>query len=203
MARARAGLYGLVSCVFSGKPSPGMLEGMKSPEMIEALAAFEIFFDEDFLGGNAEAQAEELAVQYARLFLGAGHIAPYESVFLRAWHEDVPQLWGQATVEVAKFYGEAGLELKPGQTPDHLSLELEAMAALAECEAARREAGDDSGAVRVGELQDRFCREHLIRWVPEICREIEERAGSGFYRNMAALTASLVRLHCGEADEMV
>ncbi len=201
MAHARAGLYGLVSRVFSGKPSAAMIEGMKSPEMVESLAAFDISFDGEFLAGDAQEQAEELAVEYARLFLGTGeHIAPYESVFIRGWSEEAPQLWGEATVAVARFYDEAGLELKSGRTPDHLSLELEAMAMLAECEAARRESGDAGGAAGIEELQSRFCREHLILWVPEICKAVRARSGSSFYRGMAALTESLVRLHCGEAD---
>lgn len=201
MARARAALYGLASRVFSDKPSAAMIEGLKSPEMVESLAAFEISFDEEFLAGDAEAQAGELAVEYARLFLGAGeHIAPYESVFSRGWGEEVPQLWGEATVAVARFYDEAGLELKSGRTPDHLSLELEAMAMLAECEAARRESGDTAGAAGIEELQNRFCREHLIVWVPEICDAVKERSRSSFYGSMAALTESLVRLHCGETD---
>ena len=201
MARARAALYGLASRVFSDKPSAAMIDGLKSPEMVESLAAFEISFDEEFLAGDAEAQAGELAVEYARLFLGTGeHIAPYESVFNCGWSEDVPQLWGEATVAVARFYDEAGLELKSGRTPDHLSLELEAMAMLAECEAARRESGDTAGAAGIEELQNRFCREHLIVWVPEICDAVKERSRSSFYRSMAALTESLVRLHCGETD---
>ena len=200
MARARAGLYGLAARVFSARPTPELIEAMKGPEMIGSLAAFGIVFDEDFLAGSAEEQAEELAVEFARLFVATGRqrLAPYESVFLRAWHEDMPQLWGEATVEVAKFYGEAGLELRPGQTPDHLALELESMAVLADCESARLEAGDVTGAAETRELQDQFCREHLIRWVPEICQAVEERTGSVFYRNMAVLTASLVKLHCGE-----
>jgi len=199
MARARAGLYGLMSRVFSDKPTAALLKGMKEPKMQESMASFEVPFDEEFLAGDDEQQAEELAVEYARLFLATGsHIAPYESVFVRGWAEDKPQLWGEATVEVSKFYEQAGLELREGQTPDHLGIELEAVAVMAECEAARRESGDAAGAAGLEELQRRFCQEHLKRWVPEFCEAVSRQAESGFYRGMADLTASLVRLHCGE-----
>jgi TorA maturation chaperone TorD len=199
IARAMAGLYGLLSRVFSGNPTAALLKGMKEPGMQESMASFEVPFDEDFLAGDDEQQAEELAIEYARLFLATGsHIAPYESVFVRGWAEDKPQLWGEATVEVAKFYQEAGLELREGQTPDHLGIELEAMAVMAECEAARRESGDAAGAAGLEELQRRFCEEHLKGWVPEFCEEVLRRTESGFYRSMAVLTASLVRMHCGE-----
>ncbi len=201
MARARSGLYGLASRVYSDTPTAALLKGMKDPEMLGSLAVFEAGFDEEFLAGDEEAQAEELAVEYARLFLATGeHIAPYESVFIRGWSEEKPQLWGEATVAVAKFYEEAGLELKSGQTPDHLGLELEAMAVLAECEAARRGSGDVPGAGELEELQRRLCQEHLVKWVPEICEAIQRRTVSSFYRGIAALTASLVRLHCGGAE---
>ncbi|MDO8736354.1 MAG: molecular chaperone TorD family protein [Thermoleophilia bacterium] len=199
MARARAGLYGLMSRVFSGKPTAALVKGMKETGMRESLASFEVPFDEEFLAGDDAEQAEELAIEYARLFLATGsHIAPYESVFVRGWAEDKPQLWGEATVEVTKFYQEAGLDLREGQIPDHLGIELEAMATMAECEAARRESGDKAGAAKLEELQRRFCEEHLMLWVPEFCEEVQLRAESGFYRSMAVLTASLVRLHCGE-----
>lgn len=199
MARARAGLYGLMSRVFSDKPTAALLKGMKEPAMQESMESFEVPFDEEFLAGDDAQQAEELAIEYARLFLATGsHIAPYESVFVRAWAEDKPQLWGEATVEVAKFYQEAGLELREGQTPDHLGIELEAMAVMAECEAARRETDDADGADGLEELQRRFCEEHLKRWVPEFCEAVLHRSESGFYRSMVIMTASLVRLHCGE-----
>jgi len=202
MARARAALYGLVSRIFSGKPTAELLGALKGREMLESLAAFEVVFDEGFLGGDVAAQADELAGEYAELFLATGsNIAPFESVFLPGWSEDKPQLWGEATAAVAKFYEEAGLELRSGQIPDHVGLELEAMATLAECEAARREAGDAEGAGRLEGLQNRFCREHLIRWVPEFCKAVRERAGNGFYGSMAVLAANLVQLHCGEAED--
>lgn len=203
MARARAGLYGLVSRVFSDRPTPELLKGMKDPEMVEALASFDVVFDEAFLAGDEEGQAGELAVEYTRLFLATGpHIAPYESVFVRAWSEDKPQLWGEATVAVSKFYKEIGLELRPGQTPDQLGLELEAMAIMAECEAARREAGDAEGAALLERQQRRFCEEHLNIWVPEICEAVERETKSVFYRGMATLASALVQLHCGGADKI-
>lgn len=199
MARARAGLYGLVSRVFSDRPSAALLAGMKQSDMQESLAALDVSFGDAFIAADEEEQAEELGVEYARLFLATGtHIAPYESVFIRGWREERPQLWGEATVVVKKFYEEAGLELQTGQTPDHLGLELEAMAVLAECEAARLESGDEAGAGRLEGLQRRFCEEHLMRWVPEFCKAVEQQAESSFYRSMAALTASLVQAHCGE-----
>lgn len=203
LASARAGMFGLASRIFSGQPSVSLLEAMREPDMLESLAAFGAVFDEHFLAAGTEQLAEELASEFVRLFIGPGHhIAPYESVYVRGEGEAAPRLWGQATVAVADFFMEAGLELSAGQTPDHLGLELEAVAVLAEAEAASRAAGDLEGAEQVFMLQQRFCQEHLLKWVPAICREIENETNSSFYRNMASLTASLVEIQCGP-DEIL
>lgn len=204
LARAKAGLYGLLARVFGGKPSPELVRGMKDRQMLDSLAAFGISFDEDFLAGSEEELAGELAVEYTRLFVGPGpHIAAYESVYVRGEGEGEPRLWGRMTAEVAEFYREAALQIPEGRTPDHLGVELEAMALLAREEAGKLEAGDKAGAGRLDELQRRFCEEHLLRWVPEVCREVEGAARSSFYRSMAALAAEMVGIACGEEDRVL
>jgi TorA maturation chaperone TorD len=197
-ARARAALYRLLARVFTGRPTAGLLKGLKEKTVLEALAAYGVVFDADFIAAEEEEQAEEMAAEYTRLFFGPGpHIAPYESVFVLAGSEERPRLWGEATVRVADFYREAGLETAPGATPDHLSLELEAMAALAEAEADKRSAGDGETAARLLELQERFRREHLAGWVPALSREVRKISKNGFYHNMALLAENQVQAGCG------
>lgn len=201
IARARAALYMLLSRVFSGKPTRELLKGLKEKATLDALAAFEVVFEPDFIAREEEGQAQELAVEYTRLFHGPGpHIAPYESVFVRGEGEDGPRLWGEATVQVADFYRQAGLEVDGSRTPDHLGLEFAAMAAMAEAEAARWSEGDLEGAERIKDLQDRFCSEHLLRWVPEVCRAVENVTRSSFYRGMAHLAENQVRMQCGAVN---
>ncbi len=197
-ARARAAIYRLLARVFSGKPSCELLKGLKDSDMLEALAAFEVVLEPEFIAGDEKQQAAELAVEFTRLFLGPGpHIAPYESVFIRGEGEEKPRLWGKATLEVADFYAEAGLAQAEGETPDHLGLEFEAVAALAREEAEQWESGAVDEAARLRELQRRFCSEHLLRWVPEFSRAVAGSTRSGFYRNMAVLAENNVRMHCG------
>lgn len=198
MARARSGVYRLLSRVFAAKPTRELLRGLKDKDMLDALAAFEVVLGPDFIAGEETQQAAELAIEYTRLFHGPGpHIAPYESVFIRGEGDDGPRLWGRATLDVAEFYREAGLELAEGQTPDHLSLEFEAMAALAEAEADMWASGKVEAANRLLGLQERFCREHLLRWVPELSRAIDSNTRSGFYRHMALLAKNQVLMQCG------
>jgi TorA maturation chaperone TorD len=201
MAQARAALYGLLSRVFSGKPTGELLKGLKEKATLDALAAFEVVFEPDFIAGEDERQAQELAVEYTRLFHGPGpHIAPYESVFVHGEGEDKPRLWGEATAKVAEFYRQAGLEVDGNRMPDHLGLEFAAMAALAEAEAARRNEEDYEGAARLKDLQNRFCSEHLLRWVPDLCRVIESGTRSSFYRGMAHLAQNQVKMQCGATN---
>ena len=197
-AQARAAIYGLLGRVFSAKPSCELLKGLKDKQMLDALAAFEVVLEPDFIAGEEKQQAGELAAEYTRLFLGPGpHIAPYESVFIPGEGEESPRLWGEATREVAKFFEEAGLELGEGETPDHISLEFGAIAVLAQEEAEKRESGDSEEADRLREMQLRFCSEHPARWVPELSRAVADSTRSGFYRSMVLLAENVVRMHCG------
>ena len=193
MALARAGVCRLLARVFSTKPSADLIAGLRESSMLEVLAELGVVFDDSFIEGEAEELAAELAVEYTRLFIGPGqHIAPYESVFVQGDAEDGPRLWGDATQEVARFYEEAGLEVESSTgIPDHIGIELEAMAELAAAEGVRRERGDAVQAEVLWELQQRFAREHLAKWLPEFSRRVAEQAGSSFYSGMAVLISRL------------
>lgn len=196
LARAKAGIYGLLARVFGAVPSSELVKAMKTGEMVASLAGFGVSFAEDFLAGDDESTAEGLAQEYTRLFTGPGkHIAAFESVY--APGEAEPRLWGKATAEVAEFYRELGIGIPEGRTPDHLSLELEAMAVMAQAQATRIAAGDEAAAARFARMQQRFCREHLLRWVPAVCSDVKRETGSSFYRSMADLAAGLVEMTCG------
>lgn len=203
LAAAKAGFFGLLARVFGAKPTVELVRGMQEPEMVEALKAFGVSLAADFQPGDEEQQTQALAVEYTRLFVGPGpHIAAYESVYVPGEGEVQPRLWGRAATEVAGFYRELGLDLPEGQMPDHLSLELQAMAVMAQSQADRLAAGDEESAGVLAELQEKFCREHLSRWVPEVCREVEREAKSSFYRGMAALAAGLIEMICGEDGQV-
>jgi len=202
MAAARAAVYGLLARVFSAKPSVELVKAMKDRSMSVSLAACGLAMDEDFTGAADAVLAQSLAEEYTRLFVGPGpRIAAYESVYLPGEGDRGARLWGAATVAVDRFYREIGLELPEGRIPDHLGIELEAMALMAGAEAERLLAGDEEGAGRLSIMQQKFCQEHLLRWVPAVCGDIEQEARSSFYKSMAVLAAGLVEAVCGEGDK--
>lgn len=202
MAEARAAVFGLLARVFSGRPSVELVQGMKDRSMSESLAACGLTFAEDFTGAADAALAQSLAEEYTRLFVGPGpHLTAYESVYVPGEGDQGARLWGAAAVAVAGFYREIGLELPEGRIPDQLGIELEAMALMAGAESERLAAGDEEGAGRLAAMQQKFCQEHLLRWVPAVCGDIEKATRSSFYQSMAALAAGLVEATCGEEDE--
>jgi TorA maturation chaperone TorD len=83
--------------------------------------------------------------------------------------------------------------------PDHISIELEFMAALAGQEA--RAFGDEDFAEasrRIG-LQKKFLTKHLGKWAPAFCREVAERSQLPFYREIARLSTAFLK---AERQEM-
>jgi TorA maturation chaperone TorD len=198
---ARAAVCRLLARVFRSKPTADLLAAIKDSDMLEALAALGVTFDEEFIGGDEAEQVETLSVEYTRLFVGPGqHIAPYESVFIKGYAEDEARLWGSATEEVDKFYRESGLEITSGnEIPDHISIELEAAAALAMARVEYLKRGDEAEAAKLQGLEMRFAREHLVKWLPLFSRAVSGQARSSFYQGMAVLVAGLVDIY--EEDE--
>jgi len=82
---------------------------------------------------------------------------------------------------------------QPGRPVRHVSLELGCMHVLCEAEAQAWERGDGPAAARAQQLQWRLPTEHLLEWVPALCRRIRANAPGPFYRGIADLTEALVR----------
>ncbi len=133
-----------------------------------------------------EASAEnDLCRAYTRLFLGPGRpIAhPYESVYVEG------QLLGEAAVQVAASYAEAGLRLSISERelPDHVSVELAFMAYLA-----AQEESDPAVAEMWRQLQRQFLFEHLARWLPQFCEKVEKSNAHPFYCEAVRAVKELV-----------
>ena len=121
-----------------------------------------------------------LLEEYEQLFVGPGQVPcpPYESF----WREDVPidirrTLMGPCTAELKGLYQQLGLQVSSGscELPDHVAIELEALAYALSGEA-------------TGQVARRLFNEHLGRWLPRLCRAVAKEAESPFYRELAALT---------------
>ncbi len=199
-AADRGNLYRFLAAVFRQPLSSRMLQEIRSPSFVEAMAAAGAELDTGFLEAPDARLLEELAVDFTQLFHGPrGHITPYESVQTA---RDGGELNGKAARLVRDSIEASGLRVDPaaGQLPDHISVELEFMSEMAREEAGAWEKCDLAGAQDCLVRQSEFMKAHLHQWVPEFCDKMRQKASTGFYREIADLLAGLVELERAELD---
>lgn len=200
-ARCRSNLYGILSLMYSKEPTAELLEMLREPAFAQVLGELGVRLGDDFHTRPDDELLLELAVEYARLFLGPGkHLSPHESVYVGKFsNQEGPGLegllCGQATVEVKEAIAGAGFEFLPGYRgiPDHLGVELEFMQLLAGREAEAWQKGDPQAALNCLEQEHHFISNHLARWIPLFCGKVMESARLGFYRETARLTRTFIQ----------
>ncbi len=183
----RSRLYGLLSTVFSHEPSAEFLAHLNTPELVVAFSCVGIDLGDEFRRETVAELADDLAVEYTRLFLGPGkHISPHESVQLK---RGSGILWGPETPAVRAAYQAAGFDIDEDETeiPDHLGVELGFLSHLAGEEAQSWQDHDQEQAAGLLYLQHKFISEHLGKWVAEFCRNVKEEADLTFYAAFADL----------------
>ena len=127
---------------------------------------------------------ENLAVDYARIFLAAGinhgsAAFPYESVYTSSKKIVMQDAWEN----VKKIYTEHGFSLKNVSSDileDHIAMELEFMAHLCEEENVDYDFSAD------------FIKNHLLNWCEAFCRDIKKFASDAFYKKLADATFNFV-----------
>ena len=149
----------------------------------------------DWLRNPGSDPLTDLAVDYARTFLGAGiyegvAASPYESVYTSRER----LIMQEARDQVLGVYNAKGLCLTEStEIPeDHIALELEFLAHL--CRETLN-AGDDR--VRVSTLlreQKEFLEQHPGKWAPAFCADIEKCATTGFYRAVGKITLGFLNM---------
>lgn len=126
---------------------------------------------------------DELAVDYARIFLSAGVAQgkaafPYESVYTSKQH----LIMQEAGSSAAAIYAEKGLKPRTDMyrvPEDHLGLLLEFMGRLCE---------DDTST------QEDFLKNHLGNWVPAFVQDVCKYASTDFYKGIAKITKGFLAL---------
>lgn len=193
MAMQRSNVYGLLALIYAKEPTSAFLNQIKDFQLLEQFSELGIQFDEKFFCQPNEKLLELLAVEYANLFIGPGrHISPHESVHLKDDGEGL--LWGKSTVKVKKFIESSGLVYNSGYRgmPDHISVEMEFMQKLTDCEAESWKNEDIDGSLFCLNLEQKFLEGHIVRWVPFFCDQVIKNAKLSFYKEMARLTKNLV-----------
>lgn len=205
VASKRSKVYGLLTTVYREDPNPALLRQFKDARFRAALSSLGVDLEDKFFSLSEEELIEDLAVEYARLFVGPGkHISPHESVHLKN-EEGGGLLWGEATAKVKKFIESAGFEYKSDycEIPDHIAVELEFMQGVTERECRAWNEKDNDEVFSCLETEKKFIEEHLARWVPLFCEEIISYAELPFYREMGKLTKRFIEFEKEEIGKYI
>lgn len=180
-----------------------------SPERIELLAESAVLLDEMGIEEYAFAPAwrrladlmappplfSQLATEYVRLFesgVDGALCPPIESFYTTSARSG-----GTASViaDLSKEYGDIGLAAAGtgSVTVDHISTELEVMAALCAQEAAHAAADEASLAEATVAREQAFLEDHLTRWLPDFAERLAAAAAPPFYD--AAISAAIAFTH--------
>jgi TorA maturation chaperone TorD len=135
---------------------------------------------------------EELAVEYARLFIGPNNPAavPFASFYLSRSN----LLITDETVEVRRRYLEAGVGVKEHYTipEDHIAIELDFLYFLTEKILENLEKNELNEASRLFEIRNNFINDHMKRWVPVFTEKIIDNTNENFYKGCAFILNGLL-----------
>jgi TorA maturation chaperone TorD len=138
-------------------------------------------------GGLSERAFDAVLTDHTRLFVGPGKLlaAPWESVYF-----DRDRLLFQGvTLQVRDWYARFGLEIASGyrEPEDHIGMEFGFLAHLSRLSLQALEAGDSARFEELLQAQRDFLSQHMLRWVPKWCREMDASARTDFYKGLARL----------------
>ena len=135
---------------------------------------------------------EDLAVEYARLFVGPFELKapPYGSVYLDGGR----RVMGDSTIEVVRIYEKAGMVMDKDfkELPDHIAVELEFMYYLIYKEMEALEKSEKDKALAFGETRNRFFNRFLSPWISPFCEKIKETTDNHFYIALANCLSTFV-----------
>jgi len=214
----RTTVYLMLSRVFSKEVDAAALTGIEqiSGTLAEVWGAIALSPDPDIAKGqeylrtfykgtdsaNRSRAIEELAREYASLFLGVGAktVSPCESVY----RSGAGLLYQSSHFEVQEEYRRIGMakSSRYGEPDDHIAVELGFMARL--CELIQESLGKDrKKALLYLELQDVFLKTRLMQWAPEMAKDIVAATSSEFYRGAAHLLTGYLRIDQALIEEIV
>ena len=159
----------------------------------------------NFIKTPGEDPLTDLAVDYARVFLGAGIAKgtlpiPCESVYTSRGHLVQQDAWEA----VRKIYAMRGLgNSKKDLFEDHLALELEFMAHL--CTLAKSAATADNMTELTGILceQKAFLEEHLLNWIDDLARDVHQVSQTAFYTAAVDITVGFLHIEKTLLEELL
>lgn len=182
----RAGLYRLLQRLYRVEVDEKLLSALKTLSFPAADGLLGEGYEmlKSYLTRCGEHAIDELAVDYATVFLAAGSAdgaaaIPCESIYTSPKKIFMQEAWE----DVRSIYQQHGLA-KDGAfkdlMEDHIALELEFMARLVES--------------RAPEAEKSFLEKHLLNWVEDFVADIEKYARQDFYKAVGRITLGFLRM---------
>lgn len=137
--------------------------------------------------------AEELAIEFARLFIGPKKppAVPFASFYL----SETKTVMSEVTTYVRKKYLEAGMAVKDLYSipEDMIGIELEFIFYLSVKIGSLYENGNEDEASRLFEMKNNFLNEHMALWVPVFADKILLSTQEDFYKGAAAALQQVIQ----------
>lgn len=202
---ARAGVYRALQNALGNEPSAEMLEQLSGDaarsvfllfdtgQGVYAKAVESLFTaSAECLKGGEEALSS-LEGRFTRLFVGPGGTEgnPWESFYLNT-DKTIRQ---GVTLEVRRDYVAQGFipRAYPCVSDDHIAIELDFLAKLAERAEAAWAAEDTAKALEALEASEAFLREHLAQWVGLFSLALGgAKHGAAFYQEAAGVLEAFI-----------
>ncbi|MBZ0296394.1 MAG: molecular chaperone TorD family protein [Anaerolineae bacterium] len=136
-----------------------------------------------------DTQFTTLKRDYARLFVGPGHLlaAPWESVYRSPDHI----IFDEQTLQVRAYYQRFGMP-NPKQNvepDDHFGLEMGFIAHLSALALAALQHENDALLAQTTQALQTFLTDHVLCWSSAFLNDVQNHARTPYYQGVAQLTA--------------
>lgn len=151
----------------------------------------------NYIAAADSSDLEDLAADYAKVFLAAGDAAgraafPYEAVYVNKKH----QVGGSTQMQMHALYLERGLEPNPNvyrTMDDNIGLMLEYMANICD-EITDAAENDDKEKVNVLLAeQGQFIKKHITNWIYSFTSDVIKFSERDFYKAVAKITNGFIK----------
>jgi len=182
--RLREFYYTLISRLLIAEIDKETIETIRSDESLKSLFVYSREAD-DYLGGDAETIAQELASYYVDLFLI--RLVPYES-----FYSSEDQMVNSGTEnETLIFYKKYGFDVELLKarvvSGDHIGVEFEFLMNLIKSERSALSEGQDEYADTIRSVQKEFISTHLLPFSMMFLPSLLDASKSPFYKDVAEI----------------
>jgi TorA maturation chaperone TorD len=212
----RSYLYKLLQRIFGDEPNLGFLVIVTSSHTKESLELileggdnkFDTFYDlfanlAQLLQDDPKGTLDKLKSEHTALLVGPNKLPapPWESVY----RSKERLIFQESTLKVRQEYLKYNfLPAKyPHEADDHIALELDFMANLAEWAWERFEKGKHEEAKKLLADQKAFLENHLLFWIGDFAEQIQQSKTHYFYPPIALFMEQVLKIDRNLVEEIV